>query len=207
MAGTSNAQVSVVNYALVTCLGLPPKFSIDGETKLGGIVDLVWPNVVDQTFGIADWTFCRRTSKLNRRDEAPITGWKYAFDLPDDKVGDPLKLARDGFCEQPIHRFDLEGLQVHCNEDAVFARCRVLVDPEYWDPAFRACFVTALGSALAVPLLQDTSLRDDLYQEAFGTPSQGGSGGVFGRLIAQNEASAPKSSPFTRHDPLTAARW
>lgn len=210
MADSETTRAAIVNQALVIGLGQQPNFSIDAdESDLGGIVDLVWPLVVDRTFGLHDWTFCRRTSKLNRRAATPVTGYAYAFDLPGDKVGDPLKFARDQTFRDPVRDFYLEGLQVHTNEETLYGRFRVLVDPVAWDPAFRAAFVTALAAVLAIPVLQNVNLKDTLEEEAFGSASirrAGGVGGAFGRLIAQNRAASPIGDPFDGNGVLVDAR-
>ena len=54
---------------------------------------------------------------------------------------------------------------------------------------FRSAFVTALGGYLAMPVWQDADLRNDKMVEAFGTPSREGTGGLFGRLMAQDLAA------------------
>jgi hypothetical protein len=197
---------TLVNQALID-LGQPANFSIDNRTKLGGIVDIVWPGIVDETFGLHDWTFCRKTFKLNRHEDAPESGWRYAFDLPGNKVGDPLAILIDARRNQVLREFYLEGTEVHCDVPEIWARCRVLVDPRYWDPAFRAAFRKALAAEFAVPLLQDVDLKDALRREAFGAPQEGGAGGKFGRLIAQNRAASPQGAPLYENDPLTSARW
>ena len=199
-------RAMIVNWALID-LGHPASFTDDANDQLGGIVDLVWPRVVERTFGLHDWTFCRRTTKLVRLDETPQTGWKHAFTLPGDRIGDPLKLLPDPRREAPLRDFQIEGDEVHANVAEIWARCRVNVDPRYWDPAFRAAFVTALASALAVPLMQDEDTAATLHAKAFGSPSQGGAGGEFWRLIAQNLASSPVGSPLTGYNVLVDARW
>lgn len=199
-------QATLVNQALID-LGQSPNFSIDQNTGIGGIVDIVWPGVVDETFGLHDWTFCRKTFKLNRHANAPQSGWKYAFDLPGNKVGDPLAILRDARRNDVLREYYLEGFEVHCDVAEIWARCRVLIDPRYWDPAFRAAFRKALAAELAVPVLQDIDLKNELRKEAFGTPSEGETGGKFGRLIAQNRAASPIGAPLYENDPLTTARW
>lgn len=196
----------LVNQALID-LGQPANFSISEESGLGGIIDTVWPGVVDETFGLHDWTFCRKTFKLSRHEESPESGWTYAFNLPGEKVGDPLAILIDPRRDTVLREYYLEGTEVHCEKDAIWARCRVLVDPRYWDPAFRAAFRKALAAELAIPLLQDVDLKNDLRKEAFGTPSEGMTGGKFGRLIAQNRAASPVAAPLYEDDPLTNARW
>ena len=199
-------RATIVNWALIE-LAHPANFSIDVESELGGIVHSVWQRVVDQTFALHDWTFCRRTRKLPRKDEQPETGYRFAFILPDDRIGDPLKISTDPQNIRPLREYTIEGEELHANEPDIWVRVRVEVDPKRWDPAFRAAFVTALASTLAVPLMHDASAAAELHGKAFGSPSQGGAGGEFGRLIAQNLASEPKGSPFEGYDPLVDARF
>lgn len=201
-------KATMVNWALAD-LGQKGTFSIDEATSLGSIVARVWPRVVDRSFGLADWSFCRLTTKLTRLSAEPENGWKFGFALPGDRLGEPLKVMPrihrgDG---DPLRNFDIEGNTLYADVPEVWARCKVERDPETWDPTFRACFITALAGYLAVPVLQDTDLRNEYLAAAFGTPSEGGAGGQFGRLIAQHRAAKPVSSPLLRSDPLTDARY
>lgn len=205
MAGPIDKAV-IVNWAL-TDLGLPPSFTLDTADEVGRTVDLVWQRVVDRAFGLHDWTFCRKTFLLNRQSATPVTGYAYAFDLPGGTLGEPLRYWRDARCSQPVRDFQLEAGEVHANEATLYARAKVYVDPQTWEPGFRQCFVTALASALAVPLTQDPDTAAELHAAAFGSPSQQGSGGAFGRLIAQNRAADPPDSPIRGRDPLLDARW
>lgn len=199
-------KAMIVNWALSE-LGLAPKFSIDDETSLGGTVDIYWPRCIGHTFGLHDWTFCRRTSRLTRQSEKPETGYRYGFDLPGDKIGQPMKLLHDPRREDPIRNFRIEGQTVFADNDVVYAVCKVQVSPKIWDWQWASAYATALASMLAVPLLQNTELAADKWAAAFGTRSEGGTGGVFGRLIAQDRAAAPLGSNLMAGDPLTAGRF
>lgn len=201
-------KATIVNWALAD-LGQPANFSIDAETRLGGIVDRVWPRAVDHCFYLADWSFARRTNKLSRQAAEPENGWRYGFDLPGDRLGEPLKAMRSIVRSQgePLRNYDIEGDTLFADEPDVWTRCKVYRDPLAWDPGFRTCFVTALAGYLAVPVLQNEDLRDTYMKAAFGTPSEGGAGGSFGRLVAQHRAGKPVGSPLLAADPLTAARW
>lgn len=202
----SISKIDIVNRALVG-IGAGVRFSIDDDSDLSAQLNVSWDQLIDFAFGMHDWTFCRKTFKLNRHADAPESGWSYAFDLPGNKIGDPLKImAQAGHSSEPLRNYDLEGTEVHCNEQDVWARCRVLVDPDVWDPAFRAAFVRALEGEFCIPVFSDDKLRDQKLTEAFGTPSREMTGGMFGRLIAQNRAAAPVGAPLLNADPLTAVR-
>lgn len=196
----------IVTWALAE-IGMPPKFSIDDTSELGGLVDIFWPRVEARCFGVHDWRFCRRTSRLTRESAEPENGWMYGFMLPGDRIGPPLKLLSDPRRETPLRSFDIEGNTLFADEPEVWARCKVAVDPSAWPIEFANVFATALAAALAVPLQQDEDLAAEKDAMAFGSPREGGAGGMIGRLIAQDRASGQVSSPMLREDPLTMARY
>ncbi|TPN57168.1 hypothetical protein [Mesorhizobium sp. B1-1-7] len=196
MADTAIDKAIIVNWALVE-LGLAPSFSIDVDTKLGGLVDIFWPRAEARAFGLHDWTFCRQTLQLTRQSATPVTGYTYGFDLPGNRFGPALKLLSDPRNDTPLRDFTIEGTTVFCDEPAVYARCKVALDPEEWEPQFADAFALLLASYLAVPLLQDVDLKNDKLAEAIGSRSEGGTGGVFGRMIAQDRGAAPVGTPAT----------
>lgn len=203
---TELTKAMVVNWALVE-LGMSPTFTTDDATTLGGVVDIFWPRCEAICFGLHDWTFNRKTFLLTRQAETPVTGYAYGFDLPGGRLGEPRKFLSDPRRETPVRDTRIEANTVFADEPVLYAVCTVRVAVSAWDPMFADAFAVALAAQLAVPLLQDVEMAGDKEQLAFGDRRQAGTGGRFGRLIAQNLAAHPKGSPFLREDPLTAARW
>jgi hypothetical protein len=203
---TALDKAKIVNWALAE-IGQASNFSIDEDTPRGGHVAVFWPRAIGHCFGLHDWTFCRRTSLLSRQEAVPETGYAYGFDLPGDKIGPPQKLLSDPRSETPLRHSRIEGQTLFADEPAVYAVCKVRVDPAIWDWQWASAFATCLASMLAVPLLQDLDLKAEKWAEAFGSRSEGGTGGLFGRMIAQDRAAAPVGSPQLANDPLTAGRF
>ncbi|WFS02213.1 hypothetical protein [Rhizobium tumorigenes] len=200
-------RATIINWAL-TDIGAGPMFSIDDGSDLAMQVDATWQRTVDQIFGMHDWHFSLVTVPMRRLAGSPGNGWQYGFDLPGDRIGAPLAYFR---CIAPrpglIRDFSLEEGKFFANEQSAWAKVKKAVDPDYWDPPWRSAFVKALGGELAVPVWQDEDLRERRRQEAFGTPSQQGTGGVFGRLMAQDKASAPVGDQsLLTNDVLTDVR-
>lgn len=206
MSEAATDKVRVVNQALVK-LGVSANFSLDTQGRIGGIVDLVWPITIGRCFGLHSWTWARDVAQLVRRSDVPPGGYDYAFDLPPDTSGPQLRFFADNDCRNIIRDFRITGAAMACRSPAVWAESPYPVDPANWDPFFRAAFVCSLASEMAVPLQQDTDARDRYYQEAHGTASEGGVGGLFGRLIAQDRGRQPQESPQRWSDPLTSARY
>lgn len=199
-------KAMIVNWALPE-IGLAPTFTIDEATALGAQVDIFWTRAIGHCFGLHDWTFCRRTTRLTRQEEEPQTGYRYGFDLPGNKIGPPQKVLSDPRSQLPVRDFRIEGQTLYADEAQVWAVCKVPVAPTSWDWQWASAFATCLASMLAVPLLQDQDLAAEKWGMAFGSPSQGGTGGMFGRLIAQDRAAGPVGANIMAQDPLTAGRF
>lgn len=206
MADAILTRATVVNWALSE-LGMPPSFSDDSQTDMGRLVDIFWPRCQARAFGLHDWSFCRETRRLTRISTTPENGWRFAFDLPGDRYGPPLKLLADAARDLPLRDYTIEGAVLYANEEAAWARLKLAIALDAWPPQFADGFATLLASYLAVPLLQDEDLAATKRAEAIGTPSEGGGGGIFGRLIAQDRAGAPVGAPQLQVNPLDGGRF
>lgn len=199
-------RAMIINWAL-TELGAGAVFSDDDGSDLSMQIENTWQRVVDHVFALHDWSWSRKTVKLTGLADVPINGWSKAFALPGDRIGPPKAfLQAAGTNPILLRNYAIEGATVYANCSDVWATLRRIIEPGDWDAAFRAAFVKALAGALAVPVYQDKGLAQDLMVEAFGTPSEKGTGGMFGRLIAQDMSAEPLANPLLDGDPLTAAR-
>lgn len=196
----------IANWALHE-IGHFATFSIDADDELSGQVDLAWQRCVDRCVSLHHWKDFEDTFKLVRSAETPNNGWTYKFSLPGGRIGEPLKVMDqvNGNSYRLLRNFKRGGNYIYANCPDVWAEFRFLLDPEYWEPGWRDAFVVALGGYLAVPVLSNYELKKELLQLAFGTPSKEGSGGLFGRLIAQDRAGAPMGNPLQDGDPLSDA--
>lgn len=199
------SKAMIVNWALAE-MGQASNFSIDEATSRGTQVAIFWPRAIGHCFGLHDWTFCRRTTQLTRQAETPQTGYAYGFDLPGDRIGPPQKLLSDPRRQTPLRDSRIEGQTLFCDEAQAWATCKVPVDPEIWDWQWASAFAVCLASMLSVPILQDLELAAEKWVMAFGVRSEGGTGGLFGRMIAQDRAAGPVGANQLQNDALTAGR-
>jgi len=201
-------KVSLINRALMLQLGNPATYSIGDDSSMAASCDAAWDETLFACFSLHDWSFARRTMELVRLVEKPQNGYEFGFALPGNRLGQVLKVMSEARLSQAVVRdYTIEGDVLYCDVGRIWARLRLLVEPDHWDGAFTAAFVVALGAKLAIALNQDEELAAQKTAEAFGTPSQAGSGGLFGRLMAQDRAAEPQGAPLYWQDPLTAARW
>ncbi len=204
--GALLTKAMVVNWALAE-LGLAASFTIDDQSSLGKDVAIFWPRAIGRCFGLHDWTFCRLTYRLTRQATAPDTGYQYGFDLPGNRIGNPQKYLSDPRGQTPVRDTRIEGNTLSADEPNVWAVCKVPVEVEIWDWQWADAFAVALASYLAIPRTQDADLAEAKERKAFGTPSEGGTGGMFGRLIAQDRASGPVGASMANENPLTNGRF
>ncbi|MFN7010040.1 MAG: hypothetical protein ACK4PN_08405 [Allorhizobium sp.] len=197
---------AIINWTL-TDIGVGPVFSTDDGSSLAENCEQVWQRTIDQVFGMHDWSFARKTFKNRLRAEVPENGWRHAFDLPGGRIGNPLKiLDQAGSSPRPLRDFTIEEGLLYCNVEETWSLCKVEVSPDAWPPEWRAAFVLAYGGYLAAPVWGDEDMRNARLVEAFGTPSKEGTGGLFGRLMAQDKASNPIGTPMGDDSPLTTVR-
>jgi len=203
-----NDKVSLINRALMLQLGMPAIYSLGGDDAMEAACEAAWDETLSHCFSLADWSFARRTMELVAMSERPDNGFAYGFKLPGNRLGQVLKVLHDPRSSNGVVRhYTIEADGLYCDYEHIWVRLRMLVEPQYWDGAFRSAFVVALGAKLAIALTQDEELAAQKTVEAFGTPAQGGAGGLFGRLIAQDRAHEPLGADLYWQDPLTQARW
>jgi hypothetical protein len=200
-------DVDIVNRALAR-FGAPPLITLDDESDLAQAAQLIYLTKVESALGKLHWRFAAKTFKLNRLDIVPDSGWRYAYQLPGGALGLPEKFMP--IARRPdlvLRDFEIEAGEVHCDVDALWARCTVMVPPTLWPPEFREAVIVGVAAALCVPISHDTTLADKLQREAYGDPREGGTGGLLGRAIANEVASAPPRADMGSENPLTDARW
>jgi hypothetical protein len=129
--------------------------------------------------------------------------------MPGDRVGPPIAFLRQaGSNPVALPQLRDRGPQpVFANVTDCWGTFDRVIDPDDWDVAFRAAFVTALAGALAIPVWQDQGLKDTFESQAFGQSHEKRSGGMFGRIKARDLSGEPMgASPLLASDPLSDAR-
>lgn len=200
-------RAQIINWAL-TRLGPGAMFSEDDGSDLSLNIENTWQIVVDEVFSLHDWSWARRTVKLTHLGDTPANGWQNGFVMPGDRIGPPIAfLQQAGQNPVPLRNYAIEGRNVYANVTDMWGTFDRVIDPDDWDVAFRAAFVTALAGALAIPVWQDQGLKETFEEQAFGQKHEKRSGGMFGRIKARDLSGEPLGpSPLTASDPLTDAR-
>lgn len=198
--------LDIVNAACAQ-IGETPLQSLDEETDAGQSASLLYQDVVDFNLGLYVWGFAKQIRQLSRDDlTVPLSGFKLVFDLPAERIENPLYLTDDPTDpDRRFYRYQLVGAKVHADEDPLFAMIRFRPDPHNWTATFRAATITSLASRFALSLGHDRATADSKHTEAYGTPSEQFRGGQIGAAIRSEAFTTPPRQQNRDDNPLTAA--
>lgn len=195
----------IVNRALAR-IGAGEIMSLEDEGDLERQASLIYRTETEWAIGLFPWTFARRTFQLSRLAQPPLAGYRYAYGLPGERLGYPIRyLTNVRRPDLPLRDYHAEGDELQCDAEQVFAVCKVNPAPNLWPPEFRKAVIVLLASALAVPTSHDTTLAAALRREAVGPDEAGGTGGLMGVAIAKETALNPPEAGYAT-DPFTEAR-
>lgn len=183
----------------------PPSF--DADVPGGVAAEAIHRNVVGFLVGIYPFSWARRWFPLSRLAEADVVGFAYAYVLPAESLGPPLRLAEapSNAPDLPSPPHLLAGSEIWSDAETLWAECKILPGPEAWSATFRLAAVTAIAGELAFALASDRTTRDQLRADAYGTREQGFRGGLLGAAIAEDARATP-SRRLPWANPLLTAR-
>lgn len=201
MSQNTARAIAICNEAL-TLLGHSAIHDFEGRTPASEACERVYGVVLGQLLDAYDWRFAMRQQKLTRLAGAPTDGFTYRHQLPNDRDGDPAR-----------YYSDLHGSFVV--DSAVFSDAVHSDHEDLWcdyvkagalTGNFRNLLVRALAADLALSLCDDRGVYDRFRREAYGTPSEGGRGGLFKTAISNDARGAkPRSVLKMGTGPLVEA--
>lgn len=195
-------RLTVINKALYRagCLPLDSAASLHPSgAAVTELFDLVLKNMLSYP-----WHFAKRTKKLGRLVAAPTLHWKYAFDLPSDRIGPPIAAFDAADCRQPFWGFELVGAELHSDAADVWVRDAFVPAPGLWPGYFDDCFTLGLAAEYASAIREDWNLRTNLLRELYGPPDHHGQGGRFQLAKTTDSQAEPGQQPAAGYDPFTA---
>ena len=196
-------DLRVINKALAR-IGAGTVFAIDEDSDLAAQVFAVYDDLLDAAIELYDWFWPRRTVLLESLPDVPF-GYAHAFAFPALAIGGPLALYPNrNSLDHPIRRFGVAGRTVAVDAATCWGTFAMRVSPADWPAMFRLGFTVWLAAELAVPVSHDSSLKAQLEQDAIGSPSEGGRGGLIGRAIAMDATRSGGVAPLLADDMFTA---
>ena len=197
-------RIPMLNRALLR-IGADPLVT---EADPGAPVHLAVYDSVLEKFASHPFSFFKTTQKLPRLVASPVALWTYAFQLPADRLAPPRAVYPSADTSRlNTTAYDIVDDQLLSDHTDIWITIMRLVGYERWPGDFREAFTTALMAELALSVREDRVLHDRLYQKAFGTPAQGGMGGLFGQALDNDSQGIPSESVGNGANPLIDARF
>lgn len=167
----------------------------------------IYTNEIAFALGIYPFSFARRIFNLALlTDVTPDTGHAYAYALPPERIGPPLRFTDDA--RDPHRIFNavaLVGSTVTSDASPLWAECKILPEPALWSGTFRQAVVVALSGRFLFARTGDRNGEVTRLEQAYGASSQGYRGGLIAAAIAEDaRATPPRRAPIDSN-PLIAA--
>lgn len=173
-------------------LGAKAITSFNDGTDESSVCDRLYPNTRDATLMMYPWSFAYKKVQLSRLITTPVTEWKYEYQLPGDKLGNPREVyVTSGINEQPLKDWEIQGDKLLTNELTVY------IDYPYQTPEFSMpqYFVQLLKYMMAWHIAYPVTEQQDkaLYWQriAVGDPSENGRGGYFRQATIMDSFGQP----------------
>jgi hypothetical protein len=183
--------VSICSDALIL-LGAKPITSFNDGTDESSVCDRLYPDVRDMTLSMYRWSFSMKKIGLAQLVTAPTSVWRYAYQLPGDRLGNPIALFSSSRVGTPVEKeWEIQGDQVLTDLTAAFIDYQYSV-PEYAMPQY---FVQLLKYQLAWHIAEAITEQGDKADRwrriALGDPAENMRGGYFRQACQMDSQGNP----------------
>lgn len=183
--------VSICSDALIL-LGAKPISSFNDGTDESNTCDRLYPDVRDMTLSMYPWSFAYKKVQLSRLITTPTTEWKYEYQLPGDRLGNPRAVFTSNVANARVLKdWEIIGDKLMTNETTIY------IDYPYQTPEFAMpkYFVQLLKYMmawhLAYPITEQQDKAGYWQGVAIGAPSENGRGGYFRQAMNMDSFGQP----------------
>jgi hypothetical protein len=155
-----DSQVTICNIGLIEGLGQDPITSFDDQTKPAILCKQLYDTKRREVLRAFPWNFAKRFAQLAADMTVPPFHYANAFPLPADYI------TMFNLPDNDLAQWEVVGHSLYTDEGAPLNTIYIsdFKDPTRFDPLFCTCLGYAVGSGLAIGILQDKKLRDQLEQ-------------------------------------------
>jgi len=175
----SLTAVEICANALVR-LGAQPIQSFTDGTDVATFCNTIYTQKKKYVLSSYPWRFSMKFIQLSRNTTAPAIKWTYQYTLPADRVqgGFPEVYTSSSVGARPIRAHEIVGNKLMTNESAIYVKYQYNVDESLWAEYFTELMINIMKVELAYLVTNNTQLYQELKLEVYGTPSEGGFGGL-----------------------------
>lgn len=201
-----HAEIDIVADAYAV-IGEDAPASFSEDVVGGPDAERIYRNVVGFAVGVYAFSFAREWFVLARLAEAPPLGFLYAYLLPPERLGPPIRVSETPDDDRaPPPRHLLKGEALWADAEVVWGEFKIMPPPSRWSATFRQTVVTALAAEFALAAASDRNTWAALRLAAYGSESDKFRGGYMGAAIAEDARATPPRALPSRN-PLVDARF
>jgi hypothetical protein len=176
---SGDTGVTVCSDALLM-LGAKAISSFNEGTDESSICDRLYPDVRDSSLVMYPWSFNTKKVQLAQLLTAPTSVWKYAYQLPGDKLANPRAVYNSSSVGAPVQKdWEIQGDQLLTNLTAVYIDYQYGI-AEFAMPQYFIQFLKyMIAWHIAEPITEQREKAIYWQQMAVGVTAQNGRGGYF----------------------------
>jgi hypothetical protein len=176
---SGDTAVTICADALLM-LGAKAISSFNEGTDEASVCDRLYPDVRDSTLVMYPWTFNTKKTQLSRLLVPPTNVWRYAYQLPGDRLANPRAVYASGGIGAPVYRdWEIQGDKLLANIETVYIDYQYelaeFAMPRYFVQLLK--YMTAWH--IAEPITEQREKAVYWQSVAVGAPSENGRGGYF----------------------------
>jgi hypothetical protein len=166
--------------------------SFNDGTDESSICDRLYPNIRDSTLVMYPWSFNMKKIQLAQLVTAPGSVWKYAYQLPGDRIAGPRAVYNSASVGAPVQKdWEIQGDQLLTNLTSVYIDYQYSVAeyamPQYFVQLLKYMVAWHIAEAITEQQEKSTKWRN----VAVGDPSEIGRGGYFRQCVQVDGQSNP----------------
>jgi len=186
----ADTDIAICSRALIKLGEFPIDTLTDPQTTPGQICAIQYPPLRDALMSKYEWRFLMRKVELSRDSERPIGEWSYSFVLPSDILAGPHAVFTSAQAMVPTSQFEIFGRRVYSNDERLWIDYAARLPEDQWPSWFSELVVAALCADIGFTITEQQSVADRWWSVAYGTPSEGGSGGIMGQAMSIDSQSS-----------------
>lgn len=191
--------VKICNAAAML-IGAKPVQSLEDDTDLSRIFANLYERKKRALMSRYPWDFLMESRYMTRLAASPIRGWKYAFIIPGDALaGAPHAVFSDANGKIAKGKYKLQGKTVLCDSPELWGDFIINRTESEWPEYFQELVIHAIAADVALAITDQQSIADKHYALAFGTPSEGGNGGLMGAAMLMDSQGDPNEGIYADH--------
>jgi len=169
--------VSICSDALIL-LGAKAISSFNDGTDEANACDRLYPDIRDSTLVMYPWRFSLKKVELAQLIDAPTSSWRYAYQLPGDRLAAPRLVRESASVGEPVFKeWEIQGDQLLANIDTIFIDYQYQPGEFAWPQYFVQLMKYMMAWHLAEPITEQRDKSVFWQQIAQGFPAENGRGG------------------------------